>query len=265
MTLVKKNIARLTLSSLAAATLVTGACAQEDPPKLPNVSSMSANLEAPNSAPAPAKNADPAALGDYQNFANAYVRVRIVQTAAVAAVIVPAAVMGIALTQEPTKEGDTWHWSVSAGGATADLYVSLGLIDGWDIEMFVTNDEVTDFLWIEGDFATDLSSGTWVGHSADLPAASDEVLEINWTHVSETEHSLSYTNVNSEHEGFEDVMSFSISGTEATLVFEDASEPTQTANISWDLVSKAGSIEVPLFNDGNAACWDSVFVNSDCP
>lgn len=264
MSLFKTNLTRATLSSLAAATFAMSACAQEEPPELPQVSSMSANLEAPNSAPAPAKNADPAVLGDYQNFANAYVRVRIVQTAAVAAVVLPAAVMGIALTQEPTKEGDTWHWSVTALGSTADLFVNVGLVDGWDVEMYITNNEVTDFLWIEGDFAVDLSSGTWLSHSAELPAASNEVLEIGWTHISETENSLTYTNVNSDHEGFEDVMSFSIGGTTATLVFDDASEPDQVANITWDLVSKAGSIEVPLFNNGEVACWDDVFENSDC-
>ena len=266
MTLVKKNLARLSLASVAAGTLIAGACVQEEePPGLPQVSSISANLESPNSAPAPAKNADPAVIGDYQNFANAFVRVRIVQTVAVAAVVVPAAVMGIALSQEPTKEGDSWHWSVTALGATADLYVNVGLVDGWDVEMFITNDELTDFLWIEGDFAVDLSSGTWLSHSAELPAASNEVLEIGWTHTSETEHTLTYTNVNSEHEGYEDVMSFSINGTSATLVFDDASEPSQTANISWDTASNAGSIEVPLFNNGDVACWDDAFVNTECP
>lgn len=259
------TVLRSSLSLSIATAFAFGACGGDDPPDLPQVSSMSANLEAPNSAPAPAKNADPAVVGDYQNFANAFVRVRIVQTVAVAAVVVPAAVIGAALTQEPVEEGDTWHWSVTALGATADLYVKLGLVSGWDVELFVTNNEVTDFLWVEGDFTTDLSSGTWTAHDPSLPAASDEVLEIEWTHSSETDNAISYTNVNSEHEGFEDVMSFTIIQSNAVLVFDDASDPDQVATIAWDMLSKAGAIQVPLFNGGNEACWDAEFKNTACP
>jgi hypothetical protein len=259
-------MSRRLLSLLVTGVFVFGGCAaEEEPPELPQVSSISANLEGPASAPLMARNANPALAGDYQNFANAWVRVSVVQVVAVALVAVPAAVIGAALSQEPRKDGELWRWSVTALGATADLQVGLGLVDGWDVELRITNANLTDYLWVEGNFATILTSGTWVVHNPELAAGADSALEISWTATSEEDYSLSYSNVDSSHEGFGDVMSFSVLGTSATLVFEDASEPTQVATIQWDIIGLDGSIQVPLYNEGNVACWDGLFVNATCP
>jgi hypothetical protein len=258
-------MSRPLLSLMVTTVFVLGACAQEEPPDLPQVSSISANLEGPASAPLMARNANPAVLGDYQNFANAWVRVGIVQTVAVALVAVPAAVIGVALSQEPSKDGDLWRWSVTALGATADLQVGLSLVEGWDVELRISNANLTDYLWVEGNFATVLTSGTWVVHNPELAAGADSALEIAWTAASEEDYSLRYSNVAATNEGFGDVMDFRVLGTSATLVFDDASEPSQVATIQWDTVGLSGSIQVPLYNEGNEACWGADFVNASCP
>jgi hypothetical protein len=48
-------------------------------------------------------------------------------------------------------------------------------------------------------------------------------------------------------------------------VFEDASVPDSTAFIAIDTVTGAGSIQVPLYNGGQRACWDDAFLNTTCP
>lgn len=253
------------LSAFLITTLsTTFACQQEEPPELPPVSSLTANLEGPESAPTMAKNADLELEGDYRNFANAWARVKIVQLYAAGIILVPSAVIGAALSQEPTEDGEDWVWSITALGATAELVVSLGLVDGWDVDLYISNAELERYHWVEGNFATDLSAGTWVARDPDLPAGEDAVLEISWTHTSETEHSLTYTNVSTSHDNYQDFIRYSRSGQTATLVYEDADDADLVADISWDTQTYAGSIEVPLYNEGKRACWDEDFVNAAC-
>jgi len=259
----KQISSTLTACAFLAASL--GACvAQEDPPELPPVGSMQANIEGPSSAPPIAKNAPLEGDGTYTNFANAWVRVKVLQAYATGIVLIPAIVMGAALTQEPTQHGGTWVWTVSAGGATADLEVRLGPVTGWDVDLYVTNAEVTRFLWVEGNFAADLSEGYWLGHDVTLPAADNDVLEIAWTYHSDTDRTLAFSNVNHTSPDVGDVVTFTVSGTTATLVYDDASDPDLIANISWDTTSYDGSIQVPGYNGGAIACWNTAFENASC-
>jgi hypothetical protein len=258
--------ARNTISSLIAASamvLGTVGCA-EQPPELPPVASMSADISSVDSAPAIAKNAALQGDGEYTNFANGWVRVALVRAWATGVLLVPAASMGIALTQEPHKQGDRWVWSVTVGATTGDLELSADLADGWTVEFYVSNQQLDRYLWIEGHFVTDLTSGYWLGHDPNLPAGDDEVLEISWQYTSPTDHSLEYSNVNSSSPDIGDVLSYTRSGQTATVVFDDASEPDQVATVSWDTTTGAGSIEVPLYNGGAEACWGSTFQNAPC-
>ena len=263
-------ITRTTGLALAIALISSQAagCVQEEPPELPPVTSLTANLSAPESAPLEAKNADPAGAGDYSNFANAWVRVKILQLYGAGIVLIPGVVMAAALNQEPRQEvradSEAWIWSVSALGATADLEIATGLVSGWDVDLLVSNAELDRYLWIEGNFALDLSEGVWTAHDANLPADADSALEIRWTHVSDTDRTLVFENTNQSSPDVGDRLTFSVSGTTATLRFEDASDPGVVANISWDTDTAAGSIEVPLHNNGEKACWNAAFVNAPC-
>ena len=46
--------------------------------------------------------------------------------------------------------------------------------------------------------------------------------------------------------------------------FYDASE-NLNADITWDEVTGAGSIQVPDYNDGERACWDEDQDDIECP
>ena len=255
--------ALMTASALALAT----ACVQEEPPDLPPVGTMTAELGTMEDAPAAAKNADPAVAGDYANFANAWVRVNVLRLYAAGVVAIPAVAMALALTQDPQHEGNSWLWSLTIGEVTGDLELTAGLVSGYDLGLYVTNPEegLDRFMWIEGHANIALSEGYWVGHSVDLPAADNEVLEISWTYLAEDDRSLEFSNVSSASEDVGDVIAYAVSGTTATVIFDDASEPAQVATIVWDTVTGVGSIQVPLYNDGNKACWDASFVNVVCP
>ena len=264
---------RLRVATIVTATVgISFGCVAKDddnPPDLPPVGSLTTDVEVLNGAPPAAKNAPlgPTATGTdgaYQNFANAWLRVKVVQLYGAGIILLPAAVMGAALTQEPQQRGDTWVWTISALGATADLEVSANLVSGWDIDLYISNADLSRYLWIEGDFALDLTEGTWAANDHNQSPGSDRVLEISWNYNSETDRSLEYRNVNSESEDVGDAMRFTLNGTAATLAYTDASDSNVVANIEWDTGTGHGSIQVPHYNNGDKACWDSGFEDTLC-
>jgi hypothetical protein len=259
-----------TIVSLVAGTaLLVGSlgCVQEEqPPELPPVGTMQTELGTIESAPQVAKDADPDALGDYSNFANAWVRVKLLQAYGTGIVFIPAVAMGLALTQDPSYQGDRWVWSVTVGQTTGDLELSGGPLAGWDVEFFVSNpvEGISNFLWIEGHSNPDLTEGYWLGHDVNLPAGEDEVLEIAWRYTSETDRSLAYSNVKTSSPDLGDVITYTVLGTTATVVYDDASDEDLIANITWDTTTGVGSIQVPYYNGGEKACWDASFRNAPC-
>ena len=75
-------------------------------------------------------------------------------------------------------------WTVTALSTTGDLELSADLTDGWTVELYVSNQQLDRYLWIEGHFVADLTSGYWLGHDPNLPAGNDDVLEISWRYTS---------------------------------------------------------------------------------
>jgi hypothetical protein len=257
-------------SLLATSALVLSGCPQaeeeeEAPPSLPRISSLSMDMSALTSAPTAAKQGGSTAIGDYENFAHAYTRVAIVEVAALAVVALPATAIGLAISTPGEQLSDgSYHWSVSALGATANVFVSHNFTDGWRGELYVSGANLNNFLWAEGEFNTALTDGTWTLHDANLPAGNDTSLEIDWRYRADDDLSLTYHNVNQQSDGAGDTMDFTISGSNASLVYTDASEPNQVATIIWDAFTAEGAIQVPDFNGGQEACWDDLFVNTSC-
>ncbi len=263
------------IASIACFSLLLGtACikGEDDSPDLPPAESLSVDLSVLNSAPVGAKNAptgQTAAPEDYLNFANAWARVKVVQFFAGLVIVVPAAAIAAALQQSPMKDGDRWVWQVTVGDTTADLEVAASLVSGFDVDLYVTNPQLTRYLWVEGNFGDGSGTGEWVLHDPEIEGDDDRALSITWTYVSSTDRSLSYEILsprpNANDEVFQgDTFSFSVDGTNATLEYEDADEPGTVAVISWDTGTGAGLLQVPGFNAGAAACWDELFENTGC-
>ena len=269
-TLMKKFVALCTCSAL----LLALSCKdKDDSPDLPPATSLSTDFSALTAAPVAAKNAPTGATAvpeDYLNFANAFVRVKVVQFFAGLVIVLPAAAMGLALNEDPDKQGNTWFWSVTVGEATADLEVSVSLVSGFDVELYVTNAELERFLWVEGNFGDGSGTGEWVLHDPEIAGADKRALSIQWTYVSDTDRALTYEilspTANDDGDVFQgDTFAYTVDGMTATLEYVDADVPTSTALIEWDTTTGAGSITVPEFNGGATACWDELFENAACP
>jgi hypothetical protein len=200
------------------------------------------------------------------NWTAAALRVGVANLAVSLVLAVPVATWAAAGSQTPTVESGTWHWRFSAqqGSGTYGSHVT-GYLDGSESvwEMRITNSALglDEFLWYDGRAALDGTSGYWSFH--DPAGASGEVGRIDWTHASDTDWRLVFTNTNSASPDQGDLLTYETSGTARGVSFVDVSTG-QTTQVSWDSVSKAGWVIAPGYNGGVKACWDSALNDTSC-
>lgn len=262
----KNSLARCALAGLITTSVALAGCQTDEPPELPRATTMSVDIEAMAAAPAVAKDApSSAAPSEYNNFANAWLRVKVLQLYAAGVVVVPALAIGAALLQDPSFDGDRWIWTITVAGVTGELEVSHSLIEGFDVELYVTGGELDRFLWVEGNFGDGTGTGEWVLHDPDITGGDDSALAIRWTYAADDDRSLTYEVLSSASPDVGDSITYAVSGNTASVVYTDASDAGLVAEIEWDRTTGVGSLEVPGYNNGERACWDASFVNAACP
>lgn len=253
------------LMALCLSGALLAACGDDKLPQPEPLSSatVEADLSGIEDAPRAAKAALPTARSEYRNFANAWLRVKVLQLYAAGLIALPAAAVAATLNQQPTLTGGKWIWELTALGSTASLQIQRTDVGQWKAEMLVSNSSVTDFLWLEGQYDATQSEGSWTIHDPEL-SGSTAVLGIDWSYASETEHTLTYRNIDQSSADVGDKIEYQRDGNDASVVFTDASDSDSVARIAWDATTGVGSIEVPNYNDGNKACWGTDFKDTDC-
>ena len=181
----------------------------------------------------------------------------------------PSAAFHLALTAEPEKvDRNTYLWeyvfddgdervavdlegSWVSGGVDWSLYVT-GIVEGRELD---------HDLWYRGHSSQGGRTGYWI--FSDLEADPTDVARLDWSRsLAETELSLSI--IDSGHEDFGDHIAYSRTGTVRRVEWSDQSEE-QLFFVTWDVVTGAGSLEVPEYNDGDRACWNTEQEDIDCP
>jgi hypothetical protein len=203
----------------------------------------------------------PAANLTSLNFANAAIRVLAAQVATVVVLAVPVATFAAAANNTPTfEDDDRWHWRFVAvhGGHTYTAHLS-GAVQGdmvqWDMRITSpTHDPpLEEFVWYSGQGRRDRTSGTWTFYDPSTPGSSSEVLGIDWTHVSATEHGWQATALAGEASG--DVFTASVDGDDHMITYTDVSEQA-FMEIYWN-TDGSGYLIAPHYNGGVKACWDT--------
>lgn len=234
------------------------------PPELPPVASMRVDLSVfaqPGGAPRVA--AGMVGL----NWTAAALRVGVANLGVSLVLAVPVATWAAAGSETPTVENGKWQWRFSAqeGGATYGSHVT-GYLDGSESvwEMRVTNSALglDEFLWYDGRAALSGESGHWSFHD---PAAGSgaEVGRIDWTHASESEWRVVFTNTNNASADLGDLLTYESAGTARGVTFVNVSTG-QTTEVHWDSVTKAGWLIAPAYNNGQKACWDGSLSDTTC-
>ncbi len=169
----------------------------------------------------------------------------------------------LALTQDPTYEGDlTWRWQLGADTNNIALTAHIAG-DSVDWEMRVTNSELENFLWYNGRCDFNATGGWWIFYDSHLPPDSNAVLWTAWEkNTGDSTASLVLVNINALSEGYGDTLGYNLEGTSASVWFNDAggSRPGRWY-INWDIEEYWGSIQYP---EGTMGCWDDSLHCIDC-
>jgi len=230
--------------------------AEKTPPVLPSVNTMQVNLSLFTTSSLAKENS----ISQW-NFTTAVITVTIVNAWVVLGLAAPVFVFGSALQDQPELQSDgKFHWiyntSFLSVPYTADLAGWLDVPNTQSVwEMYITFGSLNNFLWYDGRCNFTATSGDWIFYDETRPDTLNPKIRIDWINNSETDRSLTFTNVfaGNEYEG--DILKYTVNGTALSVEFYDASVGT-TVIIAWDAVTTAGYIQAPYYNNGQPAYWD---------
>lgn len=241
-------------------------------PELPPLASMQIDLDFFAGNAGTPKAADVQTPG--ANFNNAVIRVLLINTTVALVMAIPVASFAAAISQEPTLgEDGKYHWvyTVNQNGISyqADL---AGMLDTdnaetvWEMRITTPNSEppLEDFLWYSGRAKLDNSAGEWHIFDHTQPNDGVEVLQIDWSHPSETEATLEFTVVKPDVPENGDVLTYHVQDNDRLIKFIDNSEQA-TIEIFWDASTGEGYLIDPNYRDGEKSCWDQLKNDTTCP
>lgn len=226
------------------------------PPELPPDASMTIDLSAFEGA-----TVAPGLQFPGKNFNSAAIRVGFLNLAVVVGLALPAGVFKEAVSTEPTEQDDgSWLWSYTVNILGVDIEANLtgsleGLETAWSMRVTSNFLLLDDFEWYTGESALDNASGSWLFYDHKVPNEAKELAGIEWAVSGADKAELVISNLETEGPNSGDVLTYSVEGTTALVSFYDASEDI-LADIEWDLVTIAGSLRVPNYNNGERAYWD---------
>jgi hypothetical protein len=274
--------------------------AGESAPALPDASTMALDLSFFDPAPvdrASIASGEPllveSATGK-DNFINAAVRVYFVELVFWAALQPPVAAFALAVHSVPQHQEDgSWLWTYIFVDNEIEYQIFLYGTDAgdhtaWRMEVSTNNPAMPleHFVWFTGEAMKDESSGYWqfyepvVGSA--MAAASDpdrssglarssesagtpgvQSVRIDWLNGPGRTHELTVLNNMPGGADEGDHVVFSGSPAMSYVEFTDVSLPA-IYNVTW-YRDGSGSIEVPDYNNGEKACWDTRQNDVVCP
>ncbi len=243
---------------------------QEEPPELPDASTLSIDLAAFSGASAKWE-IQPQAPSDSSSYLTAKATVGVISLALVVIAAPASAAFEGAFGAEPLRQSDgswTWSYSVAYGDKVFDLALNGKAApqqSEWSMRVTTTGfgSNLTNFLWYSGVVAASGDEGYWQLYDPTIPAAPTNALRVNWEATSADDRSAVWLNNRAEADGEGDLLSFEQSGVAASVEFADASNGT-VSTIEWDVMTTAGSITIPFYNQGTKSCWDSSHLNASC-
>jgi len=167
------------------------------------------------------------------NFANAAIRVAIVNTAVIVRLTPPAAVFAAALTDTPSVDTKgKYHWNYELIQNQINFQAELtGWIEikttkaKWEmvVSTINTNPILNDFKWYEGWANLLNTSGQWTFYDSQKPTAPQEMITLDWQYTNETNKSLVFTNVDPTNANYQDVLTYSALGDDRKIEYYDIS------------------------------------------
>jgi len=297
--MVKRLIYRIAVGFVAAfAVLAFAACSSDDPtgpeeqaPALPSAATMTMELsffdQALEGQTALGKEArDPTtlvAVPGKTNFMNAALRVYLLHVAFCEAIVPPVSAFALAIHSVPQLQSDGWWlWTYIYVQDTAEYAIFLYGKNApdrtlWRMEVSTADPEVPldHFVWFDGEALKFESSGYWQFYEPDVTppalaaAASVQTpgkpsIRMDWLNLTGNIHRLSVLNNNPDSPDEGDLIAYFASPDMSRIDFTDSAAPDVIYNITW-YADGSGSLQVPDYNNGEKACWDTDQFDAACP
>ena len=201
--------------------------------------------------------------GIHDNFINAYLRAVVLQAVAELTLAAPVGTFAVALHTVPVAQEDgAWVWSYTWTGYRYPIRVALrGLPAGdhvqWEMRVGAGNAEPTE-LWFEGSTSGDGHEGRWLFHDLDDPAR-PVCGEIAWGR-DEAGRFLRVHQPRAGEQRRHAALQRRRSGLRHHL---RARHRRASSFIRWH-ADGTGSLQVPDYNGGAEACWDTWQENVVC-
>lgn len=206
----------------------------------------------------------------YSHFLNASTRALLLNSAINANLFLPASILTAAEAVEPILNDDgLWEWNFSVSGNSNTFSVALVGEDQnngqttWSV--FVSNSllNLDNELLLEGVSSSESGSGSWTVYQLAGFGITQPHIELDWDF-----NSISDYSVELEFLQILDLVPVNSIRTERDgpvkrTISRDADDDLR-ADISWNIDTKEGSILSSGYNNGDRACWDSTFRNTEC-
>lgn len=171
----------------------------------------------------------------------------------------------------PVKQVDgswSWSYSLSYGAAMYSLVLN-GMPSGegvnWTMRVSTVGvtQNVTDFLWYSGQTTNGGASGHWQLYDIAAPSVPVPTVRADWVRTSADNRSAMWRNNRVGSPGYGDTLVYLQNEDDISMTFTPSATSVQSF-VRWNVDTTAGSVRVPLYNQGQEACWDSQHLNKNC-
>jgi len=193
---------------------------------------------------------------------NTYARVVVLDLVAHLVAAPPMVTFGVALHTIPSLQDDgSWIWVYTHVDGLQEQQIrlrGLPMDDGVEWELRVTVGVIDNEVWFAGTTHNDGTDGEWTFYEL-VGTEHPETARISWGRDEDGDF-LSFEALVGDDAG--DVLTFHDNDPKFTITHIDASED-HSSFIEW-WADGHGSLQVPDYNDGVEACWDTEYRNIDC-
>jgi hypothetical protein len=184
----------------------------------------------------------------------------------------PALAFHTAVGTTPVEQADgSWLWSYAWSNSEGrEVAIDLearhdALASAIDWELRVSDNQadppLEDVVWVTGSSSTVENSGHWIFHDlADGGAARGTtgraIVRLDWDLEDASHRSLVIALVDETDENVGDTLTYAVDASIHSMIVDDASSG-ETADVTWDALTGAGSILWPGVNGGERGCWDT--------
>jgi hypothetical protein len=205
------------------------------------------------------------------NFTAAALRVWPVSLIVSANLIIPFIAISTALETEPVFQDGAWQWTFTVNADDQSVgFVLSGLPGngGTDWSMKITTmdpasqNELVDFELFTGHTSDNGRVGSWQLFYY-LNETSVNVLNAEYVITGDTERSITFSIPESATLNAGDSVRYEEIGDTRIFEWQQVAE-SLLHTVTWDALTKEGSILATNFNNGDAGCWDAAFEDAPC-